>query len=97
MISERRQLNCIDCDNFSSTIENEMRNELRLDRLQRKENEKKTVASMHERNDAISTNWAKAFCYKISKTVWKWLSTLDVYDFVNCRESFFVTDVWFQT
>ena len=56
MISEKRQFNCIDCDNLSSTIENEMRNELRIDRLQRKKNEKKTAASMHERNDAISTN-----------------------------------------
>ena len=89
MINEKRQFDCIVYDSFSSTIENEVKNELRIDKLQRKENEKEIVASMHERNDAISTNWTKAICYRISKIVWKWFSTLDVYDFVNCRESFF--------
>ena len=58
---------------------------------------KKIAAFVHERNDAISTIWTKTICYKISKTVWEWLSTFDVYDFVNCRESFFVVDVLFQT
>ena len=46
-----------------------MRNELRIDKLQRKKNEREIAASMHERNDAISTNWAETLCYKISKIV----------------------------
>ena len=41
LINEKRQFDCIDCDNFSSTIENEMKNELRIDRLQRKKKWKK--------------------------------------------------------
>ena len=68
-----------------------------LTNYKRKKNEKEIVASMHERNDAISTNWTKTIYYKISKIVWKWYSTLVVYNFVNCREKFSVTDVWFQT